>query len=89
MSPARLILAFAWSLVPLASATAQVGVIPRDVEAYLATAAKFSPTDLAVLEQGTVIARAVSGADDRELVVMAAVKIGPRANGWSPTTGRW
>ena len=37
--------------------------------------AKFSPADIAALEQGTVIARVVSGTTDTEVVTVAAVKI--------------
>ena len=49
--------------------------MPQDVQQYLLQVAKFSPAEMAALENGTVITKVEPGGVDTEILTVAAVKI--------------
>jgi hypothetical protein len=57
------------SPIPVAAAP------PSEIAHYLLQVAKFTPADITSLDNGTVVARLMPGSSDREVMVVAAVKI--------------
>ncbi len=51
------------------------GALPPEIAAALVKVGRFTPAEIASLEQGSVIARVEAGGDDTEVFVIAAVKI--------------
>ncbi len=56
-------------------ASPTAAAIPPDLSRYLLQVAKFTQADLVTLENGTVLARVMSGTTETEVMVVAAVKI--------------
>jgi hypothetical protein len=59
----------------LLAAAAASAALPPDVEHFLTVVAGFSPSDIASIERGEVVAKAQPGPSDTELMTAAAVKI--------------